>query len=328
MDDDRILNLSLGLTTSMPLDKSRKYAGIADDIGMYRIFVGEDLLSREVFTYLTIIALQTKQVRLATGITSPYVRNIATIASNSIGLQRITGNRFDIGIGPGGIPEVEKFTGQKPIRALAVMKETTFILRKIFNGETVSYNGIKSKLEDFKLDVKKTLPPKIYYGVRGERLLSLAGRLSDGVIFSGPKDYLLRAKKNVNEAAANAGRKEKEVNNVIWNCFVNIKNEKDVMLAKLVVATIASSLPEKEVERQASADRIVTIKNDFSKGNYGEASKHVTDDMLTNFCFTGSLDEIMEEVKKFSKAGFDEFVVGPPFGSNPSGTIKALESFV
>jgi len=138
----------------------------------------------------------------------------------------------------------------------------------------------------------------------------------------------LRAKKNVNEAATKAGRKEKDVNKVIWNCFVNIKNEKDVKLAKLVVATIASSLPEKEVERQASPDKIVRIKNDFTKGNYGEASRHVTDDMLSNFCFTGSLDEIMEEVKKFGKAGFDEFVFGPPFGSKPSETIKALESFV
>ena len=56
------------------------------------------------------VAFQTERVKLATGITSPYVRTIAILASNSIGLQRITGNRFDLGIGIGGIPEVERFT--------------------------------------------------------------------------------------------------------------------------------------------------------------------------------------------------------------------------
>lgn len=328
MDDCHILKISLGLTTSMPIGKSRKYAEIADKIGLYRVLVGEDILSREVFTYLTIVALQTQRVKLATGITSPYVRNIAVIASNSIGLQRITGNRFDLGLGPGGIPEVERFTGQKPKRAVAVLKETTLLLKKIFNGETVRYSGVEAKLEGFRLNVKGVTPPKIYFGVRGEKLLSLAGRISDGVILSGPKDYLLRAKKIVNEATAKAGRKEDEVDKLIWNCFVNVKSEKDVGLAKLVVATIASSLPEKEVERQDSADEIVRIKNDFKKGNYKEASGRVTDDMLANFCFAGSLDEIMEEVENFGKAGFDEFVVGPPFGSKPAETIKALERFV
>jgi alkanesulfonate monooxygenase SsuD/methylene tetrahydromethanopterin reductase-like flavin-dependent oxidoreductase (luciferase family) len=328
MDDDRILRISLGLTTSMPIEESRKYAEIADKIGFYRVLVGEDILSREVFTYLTIVALKTKRVRLATGITSPYVRNIAVIASNSIGLQHITGNRFDLGIGPGGISEVERFTGQKPIHAVAVLKETTFLLRKIFNGETVRYRGVKAKLEGFRLNVKGAVPPKIYFGVRGEKLLSLAGRISDGVILSGPKDYLLRAKKIVNQAAAKAGRAEDDVNKLIWNCFINVKSEKDVELAKLVAATIASSLPEKEVEKQDSADEILRIKNDFKKGNYEEASRRVTDDMLANFCFAGSLDEIMEEAEKLGKAGFNEFVVGPPFGSKPAETIKAVERFV
>lgn len=328
MDDDPILKVSLGLTTSMPIEKSRKYAEIADDIGLYRIFVGEDILSGEVFTYLTIIALKTKRVKLATGITSPYVRNIAVTASSAMGLQRITGNRFDLGIGPGGILEVERFTGQKPWRAVSVLKETTYLLRTIFNGETARYSGLDAELQGFRLNIKGVVPPKIYFGVRGDKLLSLAGKISDGVILSGPNDYLLRAKKIVDEAATKAGRKEGDVCKMVWNGFVNIKSQKDVELAKLVVATIAVSLPEKEVERLDLADKIVRIKNDFKKGDYKKARGHVTDAMLANFCFAGDLEEIMGEVEELGRAGIDEFVVGPPFGSNPAETIKALKQFV
>ncbi len=328
MENDPVLNLSLGLTTSMPIEKSRKYASIADEIGLYRVFVGEDILSREVFTYLTIVALGTKRVKLATGITSPYVRNIAVIASTAIGLQHVTSNRFDLGIGPGGIPEVERFTGRKPAHAIAVLKETTFLLRKIFNGETISYDGVAAHLEGFGLDVEGVVPPKIHFGVRGEKLLSLAGRMADGVILSGPKDYLLRAKKIVDEAAAKAGRKENDVNKIVWNGFVNVRSQKDLKLAKLVVATMAASLPEKEVKRLDLTEEKVKIINDFKKGDNKRASEHVTDDMLANFCFAGSLHEIMMEVEKFGRAGFDEFVVGPPFGSKPADTIKELRRFV
>jgi len=328
VSDVHTLKISLGLTTSMPITESRNYAKIADRIGLHRILVGEDILSREVFTYLTIVALQTEQTRLATGITNPYVRNIAVIASSSIGLQRISGNRFDLGIGPGGIPEVERFTGRKPENAVAVLKETTLLLRDIFIGKTVTWSGIKARLNGFRVDVRDATPPKIYFGVRGEKLLALGGKVSDGVIFSGPKDYLLRAKKVVDDSAARVGRKESEIDKLIWNCFVNIKSEKDVELAKTVVATIASSLPEKEVEQRDSADAIIKIKDDFRKGHYKEARRRVTDDMLVDFCFVGTLDQIMEEAEEFGKSGFDEFVVGPPFGSKPTETIGALEKFL
>ncbi len=328
MDDDPVLKLSLGLTTSMPIEKSCKYAGIADEIGLHRVFVGEDILSGEVFTYLTIVALQTEGVKLATGITSPYVRNVAVIASSAMGLQQITGNRFDLGIGPGGILEVERFTGQKPERAVAVLKETTFLLRTIFKGKKLRHSGLKAELEGFMLDVKGVVPPKIYFGARGDKLLSLAGKISDGIILSGSKDYLLQAKKIVDEAAMKAGRKKDEVLKMVWNGFVNVRSQKDVDLAKLVVATVAASLPEKEVERLDLVDEIVRIKNDFKKGNYGKARGRVTDEMLENFCFAGSLEEIMEEVEELGKAGIDEFVVGPPFGSKPTETIKALQRFL
>jgi alkanesulfonate monooxygenase SsuD/methylene tetrahydromethanopterin reductase-like flavin-dependent oxidoreductase (luciferase family) len=321
------MKISLGLTTSMSIKKSRRFSEIADKIGLHRILVGEDILSREIFTYLTLVALQTKHIKLATGITSPYTRNIAVIASNSIGLQRITKNRFTLGIGPGGIPELEKFTGEKPKRVLDVMTETTLLLKQIFSGKTISYNGVKAKLNGFRLNVNGVFAPKIFFGVRGKKLLSLAGKISDGVIFSGPKDYLLRSIKIVNSAALKANRKESDVYKLIWNCFVDVKHEKDVRLAKLVVATIASSMPKKEIKLLNVDDKVIKIENDFKKGNYQEAVEHVTDDMLKNFCFVGTLDEIMAETDKYCKLGFDEFVVGPPFGSNPTETIKALKRF-
>jgi alkanesulfonate monooxygenase SsuD/methylene tetrahydromethanopterin reductase-like flavin-dependent oxidoreductase (luciferase family) len=207
------------------------------------------------------------------------------------------------------------------------MRETTALLKRLFTGELINHVGRIAKLDGYQLKMHHLHPPQILFGVRGEKLLTLAGQMSDGVIFSGPKDYLYRAKQTVKEAAEKAGRNER-VAKLIWIPFINVRNEKDIELAKLVVATIASSLPDKEVYRQNTVDEITRIKEAFMKGHYKDASRHVSSDMLKNFCFAGDLDEILEEIEHFGKAGFDEVVVGPPFGGEPVETLKSLERFV
>jgi len=68
------VKISLGLTTSLSTRKGLEYAALADRAGFNRVFVCEDILSREVFTYLSLIALNTSRLGVAAGITSPYVK--------------------------------------------------------------------------------------------------------------------------------------------------------------------------------------------------------------------------------------------------------------
>ncbi|HDH28347.1 MAG TPA: LLM class flavin-dependent oxidoreductase, partial [Euryarchaeota archaeon] len=70
------MRLSLGLVTAMTIRKSIALAKAAEDAGYHRIWVGEDIFHREIFTYLSVLALNTKSIGLGTGITSTYVRNL------------------------------------------------------------------------------------------------------------------------------------------------------------------------------------------------------------------------------------------------------------
>ncbi|MEM2924819.1 MAG: LLM class flavin-dependent oxidoreductase [Methanocellales archaeon] len=302
----------------MPLEKSLNYAKIAEENNYYRIWIGEDILSREVFTYISIIALKTKRIAIATGITSPYVRNIAVIASNTAGIQILSENRFTLGLGVGGIPEIERLTGKKPERVIEVMKETTQLLRRIFKGERITYEGKLASLRDYKLNIKLKVEPKIYFGVRGEKLLALAGEIADGVIFSGPKQYLERAMQIVDEAAEKAGRDKNEIDRVLWNCTVEVENEEDLKLARLVSATIAASLPK------SSLSGVDQIREKFKVGKYEEAAEMMSEELMKEFCIYGSKKEIFDSFNQFEAMGFREFVVGPPFSKNPMRTIKAM----
>ncbi len=315
------MKLSLGITTSMPLEKTINYSRLAEKNDYHRIWIGEDILSREVFTYLSIIALKTEKILLATGITSPYVRNIAVIASNAAGIQLLSGNRFALGLGVGGIPEVEKITGKKPEKTVEVMRETARLLRKIFKRERITYEGTLAHLRDYKLGINLEVPPKIYFGVRGRKQLQLAGEIADGIIFSGTRDYLLEAMQIVDEAAEKAGRDKNEIDRVLWNCTVEIADEKDMELAKLVSATIAASHPESSLKEYENIDR---IREKFKAGKYDEAARMVGRELMSQFCIHGTKKEILDTFRQYEAWGFKEFVLGPPFSKNPEKTIAAI----
>lgn len=321
------MKISLGLTTSLSIKKGLKYATLADRAGFNRVFVWEDISSREVFTYLSIIALNTSKLGVATGITSPYVRHIAVIASNALALQHISSKGFTLGLGVGRIPELKSFLGEEPKKPVSVMSDAVMLLRRMFRGEVVDYEGLLGRLHKWRLITRGVEAPKIYFGVRGERLLRLAGQVADGVIFTGSKDYLKKALRLVEESATNS-RRAGEVDSVVWECFVLLEDRKDLELGRLVVARIVSSLPEREFEGDEELlFKVSEIREEFARGRYEQAKRLVSEELMRRFCLAGSLEEILEEVAKLEKLGFEEFVVGPLFGRDPVKTISAFEAF-
>jgi 5,10-methylenetetrahydromethanopterin reductase len=317
------MKISLGLTTSMPVTQGVELARLAEELGYERIFVGEDALSREIFTYLSTIAVKTQDIPIASGILSPYLRSLVLIASATAGLQMITGNRFSLGIGVGGIPEIVKLTGREPRNPVAVLRETAEVLRRIFRGEEVTYEGRKACLRGYRLRIKGVATPEILFGVRGKKLLALAGEVSDGVIFSGPNEYLRQAIEVVRKAAKKAGRRFANMHRVVWKGFVL---GDDVKKAKHITATMIASSP-REVLRMLELEEVAEeIKQAFLRRDYALASKLVPDRALQEFCFFGTREEILDAMEELHRLGFEEFIVGPPFGDSAIEVVRSFGS--
>src|SRR3990172_2531133 len=142
------MKMSLGLVTAMQVKDSIELANAAEEAGYHRVWIGEDIFQREIFTYISILALHTERIALATGVTSPYVRNAHVLAASGLAVSKLCKGRFTFGLGVGGLPEIEKLTGEKPKKPVEVLENTVAFLRK-------------------KLDIE------IYLGVRGPRMLKL-----------------------------------------------------------------------------------------------------------------------------------------------------------
>ncbi len=260
------MKLSLGLVTAMSINESLSLAKAAEKSGYHRIWLGEDVLHRDVFTYLSILALNTDRIGVATGITSPYVRSREVFDASVKAVAELAGGRFALGVGQGGLPEVRKLTGTKAKNPLSVLESTASRIKE------------KTGLE-------------VYFGVRGPKMLSLAGRVADGVLLSGPKSYLKKAMERVE--GSSGGR---YVQKVLWNAFI-LGGAKSA--ATRITDVMRKSMPSYALE-------------DMS----GEPENEL--------CIYGSEERILEELRGFQSMGVDEFVVGPPYGENPLKVIEEL----
>jgi 5,10-methylenetetrahydromethanopterin reductase len=292
------MRLSLGVTTSMPVEDSIYLARLAETGDYHRVWVGEDLQGKDVFSYLSVLACKTRSIGLGTGITSPWVRNLGVIANSAAGIQALSGERFILGLGVGGLPELLRLTGSKPRKTVARMNEIVRLLRRIFKGVEVTHHGDFNSLRGYELAFEVS-SPKIYFGVRGPMMLKLAGEVADGVIFSGPLKFITRDVKIMEEAAEEKGRNPGEIDRVLWNPFILTENSEDLDLARDVVSVILGSMPHSAHE--------------FPGGG-----------KIEELCVYGSKREIMKKLSEYEALGFRELVIGPPYGRNPGDVVASF----
>lgn len=304
-----------------------RYAHLAEEGGYHRVWVGEDLPSREIFTYLSILALRTSRIGLASGIVSLFARNLAVIATSASGLQALSGGRFSLGLGVGGLPEVEALTGERPEDVVRVTEESIGLLRRLWAGETVTYRGVRARFEGYRLASPPERPPKIYIGARGPRLLSLAGAMADGCVMSGPENYLREGLQALEGGAARVERDPRTIERVLWNGLVLGEEEKDLRLAGIVAATMAASLPDR-VLRAMGVERTGELKARIGAGDYKIAGQMLERETIAQLCTVGDLKEVSDRIEELEAMGFTEFVVGPPFGRDPEMAIRTLAEVV
>ena len=74
----------------------------AEDLGLDEIWLGDEGPARDPLAVLAAAALRTSTIRLAVGITNPYVRHPAAIAVSMMTVHELSGGRAILGLGVGG----------------------------------------------------------------------------------------------------------------------------------------------------------------------------------------------------------------------------------
>ena len=70
----------------------------AEDLGLDEIWLGDEGPARDPLAVLAAAALRTSRIRLAVGITNPYVRHPAALAVSMMTVHELSGGRAILGL--------------------------------------------------------------------------------------------------------------------------------------------------------------------------------------------------------------------------------------
>jgi len=318
--------LDIGVTDGMQLRQITRLSKLAQRMSINRLWIGEDMAGAyDVFTVASIILLQSSSVNVGIGITSPLIRNISTIARASVSLAEIGGDkRFRLGLGVGGLQDLAKLgiTLKNPER---LMRNATTLLKSMWNGEKLSFKDSNFVLENYYNGYGLGYDIPIYFGVRGPKLLKLAGEIADGVILSGPKTYLQKAVKLVSSSIRKSPQPTRNFQFVVWIPTMLIEKPKDLNIVKRTVAFVLADTPRKVVEMaELNQDRVENIKKTFRDHGLEKALQLVTRDLIEEATIHGNSRQICDAFKSFEKLGVQEVIFGPPYGANPEAAVTKL----
>ncbi|MBY8998436.1 MAG: LLM class flavin-dependent oxidoreductase [Candidatus Thorarchaeota archaeon] len=309
--------VSIGITTHMSVNATGWIAQNSDSLGARSIWIGEDIaLGQEIFVLTAATLLQSKKVRVGTGIIPVTVHNIATLARAGVTLDEIGAGRFAFGLGIGGIQDLEKY-GIHIKRPVTELRKSVKTLRRLWAGETLDSSSEKFSLHDFNLGQPSPINIPIFLGVRGPKMLKLTGKVADGVILSGPFDYLRYAIKLVDDAAEEAGRSKNDVEKVVWVPTIPTFKGIQEKVARRVVALVIADTPDAVLDMlTVDREKVNQIRETVAASSPKEGAEFVDDELLDVFSISGTKEHMVDRFEEVASIGATEVVIGPPFSGD------------
>jgi 5,10-methylenetetrahydromethanopterin reductase len=320
------MKFGIEFVPSDPVLKIASYAKLAEEQGFDNVWITDHYNNRDVYTTLTVLALNTNSIKIGSGVTNSYTRNPAITASSIGAVNEISGGRAILGLGPGDKATFDAM-GIEWVKPLATTREAIQALRGFFAGEKVSMDGEVVKFGGAKLAFKTGNVP-IYMGAQGPKMLELAGEVADGVLInaSHPKDFEV-AVEQIKKGAAKAGRDPAEVDVTAYACFSIDKDPaKAVSAAKVVVAFIVAGSPNLVLERHGiPVEAKGQIGEAIARGDFGALMGGlVTDQMIEAFAICGTPEDCMQRIRDLEAIGVTQVVAGSPIGPNKEKAIKLI----
>lgn len=280
---------------------------------------------------LAAAAAVTSRVQLASGIAQAFVRSPFETAMAAMDLDRMSGGRFTLGLGPTVRAWSEGIYGMpgygKPVEHL---KETVEVVRHIIakshTGELTTFKGKYWNFDwsefqgAFAPPVRDKIP--IWLAANQMGLVRLAAEVAEGFInhpIWSIEWTLNRGLPTLKEALSKAGRERSDIH---WNdwIWVAINNDRADAIndAKATVAFYAGvSQYEPFFAAHGFEKEARACQEAVKQGQYTTAgASAVTDEMAETFVVLGSADDVRKKIEQVWDV-VDSFLLLPPIGGVP-----------
>jgi len=170
------------LNAEYPAAELIRLGRLAEELGYQTLWYVDVRLMRECYVGLASLAMATRRIRLATGVTDPYSRHPALTAAAIASLDELSEGRAVLGLGLGGSGFRE--LGIEKTLPVAALREGIGIVRGLLRGEEVTVAGKVLSLTGARLQFAPHGAVPIYIATQGAQISRLAGELADGVLIA------------------------------------------------------------------------------------------------------------------------------------------------
>ena len=304
--------LSFGITIKPDMAPERVVALTrqAEEAGFgYGWVFDSHVLWLEPYPLLTMMALNTRRMRLGTCVTNPAVRDPTVTASLMATLNLISGGRMDLGIGRGD--SSRRVLGKKPA-TLARLEEAVHVIRTLASGQPVESDGEQIQLEW----ASGRLP--VWIAGYGPKALHLTGRIADGVILQFADPHLIKWCLGFVRAGAEADGRDPARIQVMAAAPVWVSDDLatarehvrwfPALVSNHVMDLIARYDP---AELPAELTAYVRDRAGYDYHHHAEVgssnAQFVSDDVVDRFCIVGPVEEHKRRLEELAGLGVHQF---------------------
>lgn len=311
------INFGLGTGRNEPIWQIADTSRLADQLGYKHItFIDSQNLSRDVYSMMSIAALNSHSIHIGHGVTNPFTRHPSVTANSTATVNELSGGRAFIGIGAG---MSSLWTMGMGARTQEEFREAVQFFRDYTSGQEAHFQGAVMHSEWIQT------PIPLYLAATGPKALQLAGELADGIMVTAVHPEILKWKLEQIELGANrAGRDPSKID--VWArtmCYVADSKEQARREVASYCATNATGMYRSLFTRQSKPlndlqNRMEKMSpgiiNDFkivsdAYDNYEHErtdaphGKKVTQRIIDSLMLTGTTEDICDQVSKISETG-------------------------
>lgn len=176
----------------------------------------------DTMTLIAMIAARTERIRLFPDVMNLPLRPPAVAAQAAATVDRLSGGRFELGIGAGAFWDAIVAMGgprRSPGEAVAALEEAISVIRLMWSGErSAFFHGEHYSLKGVRPGPQPARPIQIWIGAYGPRMLGLLGRVGDGWVPSlsyTSLPQIAEAQQRIDEAAQEAGRDPAAIERIV-----------------------------------------------------------------------------------------------------------------
>jgi 5,10-methylenetetrahydromethanopterin reductase len=153
-----------------------------EDAGFDRFAVADLPFHYDCVAVMAACLVRTQRVVVESLVTNPFTREAAMTAAAWATLSSLSGGRAIFGIGAGvEVPRkvwISPWGHDRP-RPVGAVREMVAVLRRLWRGETVTFDGDVVHVHDAALDCPLPPPIPVLVAARGPQMLTLAGEIAD-----------------------------------------------------------------------------------------------------------------------------------------------------